>query len=387
MREILTPLLRWSQLGHPVALATVVRTWSSAPRTAGSAMLVGPAGTVVGSVSGGCVESDVYAVAEEVLGDGRAVLRRYEVDDGSATAVGLTCGGVLEVFVERIDAASFPDLAGVAADVVNGRPVCVATVVRHDDARLVGRRLLVRPDATPGPTVHGSLGGSRREDAITADARGLLAEGRSGALTYGRNGQRHGEGMEVFFMSFATRPRMLVFGATDFASAVARAGAFLGYRVTVCDARPLFATRARFPGADEIVLDWPHRYLRRQIEADQVDQRTVVCSLTHDAKFDVPLLELALRANLAYVGAMASRRTEARLRAALGAAGLSEPELAQLSCPIGLDLGGRTPEETAISVAAEIIARRGRHSGRPLNSVTGPIHTPVEETTDMGARA
>jgi xanthine dehydrogenase accessory factor len=163
---------------------------------------------------------------------------------------------------------------------------------------------------------------------------------------------------------------MLVFGAIDFAAAVARAGKFLGYRVTVCDARPVFSTRRRFPDADEVVTDWPHRYLAGQV----VDPRTVICVLTHDPKFDVPLLEVALRTPAAYIGAMGSRRTHDDRLARLREVGLSEDELARLRSPIGLDLGARTPEETAIAIAAELIQLRWGGSGQPLTDTTGRIH-------------
>jgi xanthine dehydrogenase accessory factor len=369
-RDVLPALLAWWRAGQACALATVVGTWSSAPRQPGASMLLGPDGTVVGSLSGGCVEGDVHAVAEQVLADGRATRRRYGVGDAEAAEVGLTCGGTIDVFVERVTPDDL-DLEPLAADVAAGRPVAVVTVVRHPDPALVGRRLVVRPDDRP----HGTLGSPRRDDAVVDDARGLLAAGRTELLTYGPDGQRRGQGLEVFVAAYAPRARMLVFGATDHAAAVAATGTFLGYRVTVCDARPVFATASRFPGADEVVVDWPHRYLRAQAEQDLLDERTVVCVLSHDPKFDVPVLEVALRlARLGYVGAMGSRRTSEHTRAALRAAGLSEPELARLSSPIGLDLGARTPEETAVSVAAEIIAARHGREARPLHLGDGPIH-------------
>src|SRR3982751_4908614 len=164
--------------------------------------------------------------------------------------------------------------------------------------------------------------------------------------------------MRVFVASYAPKPRMLVFGAIDFAAAVARLGSFLGYRVTVCDARPVFATRSRFPQADEVVVEWPHRYLAAEAEAGRVDGRTVLAVLTHDPKFDVPLLEVALRLDVAYVGAMGSRRTHRERLERLREAGLTDEDLGRLSSPVGLDLGGRTPEKTAVSIAAEIIAAR-----------------------------
>jgi xanthine dehydrogenase accessory factor len=202
----------------------------------------------------------------------------------------------------------------------------------------------------------------------------LLATGRTATLTYGPDGQRRGEGLSVFVSCFAPAPRMLVFGAIDFAAAVARVGSFLGYRVTVCDARPVFATRRRFPDADEVVVDWPHRYLRAQVAAGALDGRTVICVLTHDPKFDVPVLADALRLPVAYVGAMGSRVTDADRRARLLETGSTPDELSRLSSPIGLDLGARTPEETAVSIAAEIIARRWDGVGSPLTHTTGAIH-------------
>ncbi len=370
MREVLPELLEWWRAGEPVGVGTVVATFQSAPRPAGASMLVGPGDTVVGSVSGGCVEGAVFELAKEVVADGEPVLQRYGISDDDAFAVGLTCGGILDVFVDRVDQDSFPELGDLAVDIEAGRPVAVATVVEHPDPDVLGRRLIVRPEGATG-----SLGSTRRDDAVRDDAIGLLSSGVSEALTYGPNGERRGEGMRVFVAAYAPRPRMLVFGAIDFAAAVARVGAFLGYRVTVCDARPVFATTSRFPDADEVVVDWPHRFLTAQNEAGQVDGRTVICVLTHDPKFDVPVLEVALRLEeVAYVGAMGSRRThEDRLRR-LVEAGLTATELDRLHSPIGLDLGARTPEETAVSIAAEIIAGRWGGSGEPLSVTGGRIH-------------
>jgi xanthine dehydrogenase accessory factor len=189
-------------------------------------------------------------------------------------------------------------------------------------------------------------------------------------LSYGPKGDPCGEGMRVFVQSFAPPPRMLVFGAIDYAAAVARIGSFLGYRVTVCDARPLFATPDRFPDAAEVVVDWPHRYQHREAEAGNLDSRTVECVLTHDPKFDVPALSLALRLpHLAYVGSMGSRRTHLERLERLRTAGLTDTELSRLSSPVGLDLGARTPEETAVSIAAEIIAAHSGGSGARLRDL------------------
>ncbi|MBO0679093.1 XdhC family protein [Mycolicibacterium sp. S2-37] len=381
MREVLDELLPWWRAGESVGLATVVATFRSAPRPPGASMLVGPGGRAVGSVSGGCVEGAVYELAQSVVASGRPVLQRYGVSDDDAFDVGLTCGGVLDVYVEKVDQSTFPELEEVAADIEAGRPVAIATVIEHPDPAWVGRRLLVRP-RDGSPVVTGSLGSPRADDAVRDDTLGLLAVGTSATLTYGADGQRRGEGMRVFVWAFAPRPRLLVFGAIDFAAAVARAGAFLGYRVTVCDARPVFATRERFPDADEVVVDWPHRYLAGEHTAGRLDARTVVTVLTHDPKFDVPLLQVALRLpEITYVGAMGSRRTHQQRLDRLRDNGLTDDELDRLHSPIGLDLGARTPEETAVSIVAEIIARRWGGSGRHLKDIAGAIH----ESSDRAA--
>ena len=367
MREVLSELMAWWREGRPVGMATVVATWSSAPRQPGATMLVGPDGTAVGSVSGGCVEAAVYEVGTEVVETGLPQLVRYGVSDDDAFAVGLTCGGTIELFVERVDPPSYPQLAQLETSIGHGEPVAVATIIRGR-ADQIGKRLLVWPDRRDG-----TLGSARLDDAATDDARGMLSVGHTGELHYGLDGERLGEGLSLFVASFAPRPRMLVFGAIDFAAAVARIGNFLGYRVTVCDARPVFATPKRFPGV-EVVVDWPHRYFAGELEAGRVDGRSVVCVLTHDAKFDVPLLQVVLGSPVGYVGAMGSRRTHEDRLKRLREVGVDEELLQRLRSPIGLDLGARTPEETAVSIAAEIISERWGGQGRPLSTLTDRIH-------------
>jgi xanthine dehydrogenase accessory factor len=368
VRDVLDDLVGWWQAGETVGMGTVVGTWRSAPRPPGASMLVGPDGTAVGSVSGGCVEGAVYEEARDAVESGRPTLQRYGVSDDDAFAVGLTCGGILDVYVEPVSRESFPELGEIAASVGRHEPVAVVTVVKGPDDRL-GRRLVLWPDRSSG-----TLGLARLDDAVAADARGMLAAGRTGMLHFGHDGERRGDDLELFVSSFAPPARMVVFGAIDFAAAVARVGSFLGYRVTVCDARPVFATNRRFPDADEVVVEWPHRYLQAEVDGGRIDERTVLCVLTHDPKFDVPLLEVALRLPVAYVGAMGSRRTHEERLDRLREAGLTDAELARLSSPIGLDLGARTPEETAVSIAAEIIAGRWGGSGERLTGADGPIH-------------
>jgi xanthine dehydrogenase accessory factor len=390
VRDVLPELVEWWRAGETVGVGTVVATFQSAPRPAGASMLVGQDGTAVGSVSGGCVEGAVYELAQSVVESGEPVLERYGVSDDDAFAVGLTCGGILDVFVEKVNRETFPELGEIADDVLAGRPVALATVIEHPDPAWLGRRLVVRPESGIVPHVSGvdtpsetpetlgtipTLGSARADDAVHDDALGLLAAGHNATLTYGPDGERRGEGMRVFVWAFAPKPRMLVFGAIDFAAAVARVGSFLGYHVTVCDARPVFATNTRFPDADEVVVDWPHRYLAAEADAGRVDGRTVITVLTHDPKFDVPLLEVALRLpEVAYVGAMGSRRTHEDRLARLREAGVDDKEIDLLSSPIGLDLGARTPEETAISIAAEIVAGRWGGSGERLGTLDGRIH-------------
>ena len=364
MRDILNTITKWWEGGETFGLATVVRTFRSAPRDPGAALAVAAGGDVIGSVSGGCVEGAVYELGLQVCETGQPVLQTYGVSDDDAFAVGLTCGGILDIFVEPVSKDAFPELREIAAAVERGEPVAVATVIAGP-GRVGARRVVWTAEGT------GSLGaGDRLDSAVDDDVRGMLAQGLTGVRRYGEHGERRGDELSVFVNSFAPPPRMLVFGAIDFATAVARIGKFLGYHVTVCDARGVFATRARFPDADEVVVEWPHRFLA----GAAVDARTVICVLTHDPKFDVPLLEVALRTPAGYVGAMGSRRTHEDRLERLRSAGLTDAELARLRSPIGLDLGARTPEETAVSIAAELIQLRWGGTGHPLTATEGRIH-------------
>ncbi|MFC3352385.1 XdhC family protein, partial [Streptomyces echinoruber] len=351
------------------AVATVVAVGGSAPRGVGAALAVDAEGTAVGSVSGGCVEGAVYELCRQALADGAVRVERFGYSDDDAFAVGLTCGGTVEVLVTPVRAAdpARAVLARALAAAARGEPAALARVVAGPADRL-GGALLVRPD---GSHTGGLGGGAALDRTAAAQARALLAAGRTGTVELAADGSGCPGGLTVLVEVSAPPPRMIVFGAVDFAAALVGIGRFLGYRVTVCDARPVFATAARFPDADEVVVDWPHRYLART----GVDARTVLCVLTHDARFDVPLLRLALRLPVAYVGAMGSRRTHRDRARRLREAGVSERELARLRSPIGLDLGARTPQETAVSIAAEIVAARHGGSGTPLTGGTAPIHT------------
>ncbi|MFJ9545409.1 XdhC family protein [Streptomyces erythrochromogenes] len=374
MLDIAEELNRWVRQGRDFAVATVVAVGGSAPRQPGAALAVDSEGTAIGSVSGGCVEGAVYELCRQALEDGETVRERFGYSDDDAFAVGLTCGGIIDILVTPVPVGSPARTVFEAALAAASRGEAAALArIAEGPAELMGRAVLVR---TEGP-FEGGLGGHPELDrTIAEEARAMLDAGRTGVLEIGADGRLCGEPLKVLVESSVPPPRMIVFGAIDFASALVRIGKFLGYRVTVCDARPVFATKNRFPEADEIVVDWPHRYL----ESTEVDGRTVLCVLTHDAKFDVPLLELALKLPVAYVGAMGSRRTHEDRNQRLRDVGVTEIELARLRSPIGLDLGARSPEETALSIAAEIVANRRGGSGVALTGAHIPIHPDVAHT-------
>ncbi len=246
------------------------------------------------------------------------------------------------------------------------RPVALATVVEGPGA---GAKIVVGDDIEPT----GSLGHPDLDRVVVRDTIGELAAGTSGVRHYGPHGEAREDAVSVFIETFAPAPHMLVFGAVDFTAALVRVAKVLGYRVTVCDAREVFATKRRFPLADEVVVDWPHRLLAQV--GDRLGQRDAICVLTHDHKFDVPAIMAALQTEVGYLGAMGSRRTNDERLARLEAEGADMDVVrARLHAPIGLDLGGRTPEETAIAVCAEIIVARTGRPAASLSSTDGPIH-------------
>ncbi|MGW7418688.1 XdhC family protein [Streptomyces sp. NPDC054813] len=388
MLDLAAELSRWAEEGRDFAVATVVSVGGSAPRPPGAALAVDGAGTAIGSVSGGCVEGAVYDLCVQALQDGEPVLERFGYSDEDAFAVGLTCGGVIEVLVTPVtrDAPDRSLYEAALSAAARGEPMALTRVIRGP-AELLGAAVHAPaegPGAVPStapPRGHGrphpapGMPATFPTERVTAEALATLTAGGTRTVEIPEDGSHCPGGLTLFIETRLPPPRMIVFGAVDFASALVRAGKLLGYRVTVCDARPVFATRARFPEADEVVVDWPDRYLRRT----ETDARTVLCVLTHDAKFDVPLLAAALRMPVAYVGAMGSRRTHADREHRLREVGLGDAELARLRSPIGLDLGARTPEETALSIAAEIVAIRRGGTGAPLTGSGTPIHRAAPE--------
>lgn len=359
VRDLLQATAEWYRADEAFALVSVVRIFGSAPRGPGIAMAVREDGTVVGSVSGGCIEGAVYHEAMAVLESDVPRLARYGVSDDDAFAVGLTCGGDIDLFIERIDRRRNSIFLEIVERALGGQPVAAVTGI--------GGAVLGQHFALADDRLLTSDGEALR--SVVALVEAMLRRGRTGVLETASG--------EFFVEVFLPPPRMLVFGATDFARALIRAAKLLGFHTTLCDARPVFATSERFPEADEIVVDQPHRCLART----KVDERTVICVLTHDPKFDIPLLRAALRTPAAYVGALGSRRTHAQRVEALRRSGIDELALARLHSPIGLDIGSATPEETAVSILAEIIAERRDASARPLRETTGPVR---RDATDGG---
>lgn len=372
MRNLVDGLLHWQATGEAFALASVVEVHGSAPRRPGAALAVRPDGVVIGSISGGCVESEVYELARAVLSSGEAATARFGYRDDDALAVGLTCGGEIEVFVQAVPAQPGTPVATALRAVQSQRPVALVRVLTGGSGP-PGTAIAVFTDGQ-----HGGTGDAGLDAALISEARAMLDTGVTATVWRGRHGERDRAEVRAFVEVYLPRPRLLLFGATDYTAAVAEVGRFLGYQVTVCDPRPTFATPQRCPAADEVVVEWPHRYLTSAV----TDARTAMCLLTHDRRYDVPLLVEALRRPLGYVGVLGSRRTHAERIHRLRAAGLTSSELSRLRSPIGLDLGASTPEETAVSIAAELVALRYGGSCLPLSETDAPIHRSVTGAVD-----
>jgi len=326
MRDILPILQRWTGEGQAVALGSVIERIGSAPRDPGAALAVSASGEVAGSVTGGCVEPAVIREATEVLNGSPGRICRYGLTDDDGFDVGLSCGGTIAVAVYALD----PDLVPSLAEAVESDTPAALTV-RLAEQRFGEQRLVM---------------GARGEaaDPVEAAARSLLELGESGVV-------ETASGELLFVESYAPRPDLYVFGASDHVAAVARMGKFLGYRVTVCDPRGAFVTAERFPDADELVTEWPDRFL----ETAPVDARTAICMMTHDLKFDVPALKRALQTGAGYIGAIGSEKTRTEREARLRDEGVGEADLARLHAPIGIQIGARTPEEVAVTIAAQLI--------------------------------
>ena len=403
MLDLMPGLAVWqpAATGQRCAVATVVGAGGSVPRPVGTSMLVSESGDVLGSLSGGCVEGAVVTAALEVIADGGPRREFFGYSSEDAFAVGLTCGGELEIHIELLTDA----IGGLGPEGLNTLealtalealdPAAGLALIRRVDARRPGGAgAVVVPDpagyqvaqsAAVGALLGAAGDGARALlEAAAAQLEPLLRNGTTAVVRlapdtgcYGdaAEGQPANEPITLLVESRLPPARMLVFGANDFGAALVPAAQLLGYHVTLCDARPAFARQERFALAEEVVTDWPHRYLAAEAAAGSLDARTVVCVLTHDPKFDIPLLETALRLDLAYVGAMGSRRSHGQRLESLLAAGVAPEEVERLHSPIGLDLGAVTPAEVAVSITAELVAGRTRSArGLSLEHGSGPIH-------------
>jgi xanthine dehydrogenase accessory factor len=337
MREILSELERWRAQGDRIAMARVVATRRSAPRPIGSKLIVSESGELAGSVSGGCVESEVVEAAREVLAGGEPRLLTYGISDDLALSVGLPCGGEIDVWVDEPNSDLLDQLAQIA----------------RSEARAVF--FVDLDDGTERLVADG--------DNDVADE--LIRAGHSKVV------ELHGR--RLFADVFGPPPRLLVYGAVDTADALCAAAHGIGWRTIVADARGRFATRERLPHADEILVAWPEETLA-QVHPDHA---TAIVVLTHDDKFDIPMLVGALASDAFYIGALGSRRNQERRRERLLEAGVEESALDRISGPAGLDIGAHTPAETALSMLAEILAVRAGRDGGRLKESSGRIHAEV----------
>ncbi len=355
--------LDWLAEGRRVVAATLVETLGSAPLDPGAEMLVDDSGRIEGSVTGGCVEGALVEEAHGVLAGAPPRVATYGISDQQAVDVGLMCGGTVKVFVHELRGV-IEAMQATRAEVQDGRPVALATLL---DGPSAGAKMAVLEDRVIGGLEHTEL----LDDSVARDARGFLDEGRSAVRRYSAKGETMGADLRVAIHAFATPPRMVVFGAIDFSASLARIATEIGYRVTIVDARRAFAQSPRFAEHAEVVVAWPGEYLAGQ----ELGPRDAVLVFTHDPKFDEPALVAALETGAGYIGALGSRRTHADREERLRTVGVPEAALRRVNSPCGLDVGARTPAETAIAVLGEILAlRAGRRGGR-LADASGPIHS------------
>ncbi|MDI2035635.1 XdhC family protein [Paenarthrobacter nitroguajacolicus] len=349
LAERLLPILR---SGAKVAAVSVSRVLHSAPHGVGATMAVTENGVIVGSISGGCVEGDSVILGMSVLGDGVAQGARFGFDDAAAHSAGLACGGSIEVIAYRVGAEHVALLERAA----RGEPITIGVVASGPE----------RGTIIAEPAVYAPAAAARRANLLALAAYTASTEPR-----------------DLLLLSRAPRPRLIILGAGEHGAALCRLATAAGYAVTVCDPWAPLATASRFPDADRLVTAFPDQYLSSLGEED-IDARTAICVLTHDERLDIPALRVALGMPVGFVGAMGARSTVARRASLLMAEAVSEADLGRLHSPLGLDLGGSTPEETAISILAEITAARHGGTGLPLTGSSKPMHRSLDGGTAAG---
>ncbi len=337
MKEILADLDRWVEAGEPVAMATLIAVRGSAPRLPGARLILTADGKMAGSVSGGCVENDVFERALGVLETGEPTMASYGIADELAFEVGLSCGGAIDVVIERFEPDEAWRLARTSAQA--GKPA--ALIHAFEPTSLVGRTIAVTQDRAMGAI------DAAADGQLVAAARGLLEQGSSAVI------EADG-GIRAFAEVFAPTPHLVIVGATHAAIALTRMAKEVGFQVTVADARGLFATPERFPEADRVIRAWPDEALAQV----NLDAYSYIVILSHDPKFDLPTLEIALKTEARYIGAMGSKKTHGERKETLRGMGFSDADLARIHAPIGLSIGAATPEEIAVSVLAELIQAR-----------------------------
>jgi xanthine dehydrogenase accessory factor len=353
----------WLREGRRVAAGLLASVDGSAPLDVGASVYIDLDGHVEGSITGGCVESAVAQEAMEIMAEeAPPVLRTYGISDELAGTVGLMCGGIVHVFVHELRGEAREVTIAALQAVLDERPAAVATLLDGPDA---GAKMLVEPDAHLG-----SLGGlDLLEKNVAREARGLVRHGRSTIRTFGEDGASLGTGLRVHITAYAEPPRMIIFGAIDFASALAPLAKGVGYRVTIADPREAFLSSARFSTYSDTVRAWPDDVL----DGVTLGPRDAVLVFSHDPKLDVPALTAAFRTDAGYIGALGSRKTTSDREVRLREAGATDEEIARVFAPCGLDIGASTVEETAVAVLGEIIASRGERPGVPLRETEGAI--------------
>jgi xanthine dehydrogenase accessory factor len=362
-------VIDWLREGRRVAAGLLASVDGSAPLDVGASVYIDEGGSVEGSITGGCVESAVAQEALEIIETGGAPkLITYGISDELAGTVGLMCGGIVHVFVHELRGDARDVTIAALEAVLEERPAAVATLLDGDQA---GGKLYVDAEHHVG-----SLGGpSLLEKNVEREARGLIQQGRTTIRTFGEDGASLGTGLRVHVTAYAERPRMVIFGAIDFASALAPLAKNVGYRVTIADPRKAFLSSARFTSNSDAIEAWPDEAL----EGMTLGPRDAVLVFTHDPKLDVPALTAAFATGAGYIGALGSRKTTADREVRLREAGATEADIERVYAPCGLDIGASTVEETAIAVLAEIVASRAGRSGVPLREAEGSIRRDHED--------